>query len=107
LWSEAYLIDFSSQELQKLSQLPIIPIPSEGESSGFSFRWLPPIHCYFGGDAQDKFHSKLFVFINFGTRANAFLSACGTKREPSVEEVVVTLLDDPHKFYSLTESPTQ
>jgi hypothetical protein len=24
-----------------------------------------------------------------------------------VEEVVVTLLDDPHKFYSLTESPTQ
>jgi hypothetical protein len=35
------------------------------------------------------------------------LSACGTKHEPSVEEVVVTLLNDPHKFYSLTEGPTQ
>ena len=85
----------------------MVPIPSEQGSGTYSFRWLPPTQCYFGGDAKDKFHSKLFVFINFGTRANAFLSACGTKHEPSVEEVVLTLLDDPHKFYSLTEGPTQ
>lgn len=106
MWSEAYLIDFSSQELQQLSRLPIVPIPPE-QSGPFSLRWLPPIQCYFGGDAKNHFHSKLFVFVDFGTRANAFLSACGTKHEPSVEEVVLTLLDNPHKFYSLTEGSTQ
>lgn len=98
--------DFSSQELQQLSRLPIVPIPPE-QSGPFSLRWLPPIQCYFGGDAKNHFHSKLFVFVDFGTRANAFLSACGTKHEPSVEEVVLTLLDNPHKFYSLTEGSTQ
>lgn len=103
------MTDFSSQELQQLSQLPMVPAPFDQESgsSSSSFRLLPPNQCYLGGDVKDKFHSKLFVFIDFGTKANAFLSACGTKHEPSVEEVVLTLLDDPHKFYSLTEGPSQ
>ncbi|KAG5646295.1 hypothetical protein DXG03_003892 [Asterophora parasitica] len=94
--------DFSSQELQRLSQLKIVPVKSES-----GIRWLEPAHCYFGGDAKGKFHSKLFVFINFGQPANGFLTACGTKHEPSVEEVVQTLLEDPHRFYASAEGPTQ
>ena len=85
----------------------MIPMTGGGENAALSSRWLPPTQCYLGGDAKDKFHSKLFVFIDFGIRANTFLSACGTKHEPSVEEVVLTLLDNPRKFYTLSEGPTQ
>lgn len=94
--------NFSPQELQRMSQLKVVPVKSNGD-----MRWLEPTHCYFGGDAKGKFHSKLFVFINFGQPANGFLSACGTKHEPSVEEVVLTLLDDPHKFYNSAEGPNE
>ncbi|KAG6829550.1 hypothetical protein H0H92_004219 [Tricholoma furcatifolium] len=95
--------DFSSHELQRLSQMKMVPILSEDGK----MRWLEPSRCYFGGDAQGKFHSKLFVFVNFGLVANGFLTACGTKHEPSVEEVVQILLEDPYRFYASAEGPTQ
>ncbi|KAG6908391.1 hypothetical protein DXG01_004820 [Tephrocybe rancida] len=95
--------DFTPGELQRLSQLKMVPVPSDDGT----FRWLEPTRCYFGGDAQGKFHSKLFVFISFGLLANGFLTACGTKHEPSVEEVVQILLEDPHRFYASAEGPTQ
>ncbi|RDB24786.1 hypothetical protein Hypma_008085 [Hypsizygus marmoreus] len=99
--------DFSHQELERLSQLKIVPVRADNGDSDSSLRWLQPAHCYFGGDVKVKFHSKLFVFVNFGQPANGFLSACGTKHEPSVEEVVQTLLENPHKFYASAEGPTQ
>ncbi|KAG6857275.1 hypothetical protein H0H87_007108 [Tephrocybe sp. NHM501043] len=95
--------DFTPHELQRMSQLKIVPIPSKDDT----LRWLEPNRCYFGGDAQGKFHSKLFVFVSFGLLANGFLTACGTKHEPSVEEVVQILLEDPHRFYASAEGPAQ
>ncbi|KAG6878540.1 hypothetical protein C0993_004438 [Termitomyces sp. T159_Od127] len=95
--------DFSSTELQKMSRIKMVPVPSEEGK----LRWLEPTCCYFGKDAQGEFHSKLFVFVNFGLLANGFLTACGTKHEPSVEEVVQILLENPHKFYASAEGPTQ
>lgn len=66
-------------------------------------RWLPPNQCYFAGDSRAQFHSKLFAFVDFGAPANTFLSVCGTKNEPSVEEVTRILLDNPHQFYELAD----
>ena len=63
---------------------------------------LTPKDCYFKRDNSENLHSKLFVFVDFGTKANAFLSACGTKHEPSVEEIVQILLADPKRFYNLS-----
>jgi hypothetical protein len=45
----------------------------------------------------------LFVFVDFGTSANSFLKACGTKGEPSVEEIVQILLKNPRAFFELAE----
>jgi hypothetical protein len=39
--------------------------------------------------------------VDFGTLANNFLSACGSKSQPSVGEVIQILLADPRKFYEL------
>lgn len=98
------ILDFSSQELGRLSHAKIVPVQDKGEGN---LRWHPPAQCYFGGDAKGEFHSKLFVFINFGQPANGFLSACGTKHQPSVEEVALTLLRDPRRFYASAEGPTR
>lgn len=98
--------DFTTHELQRLSQLPIVPTQSDADKNS-PLRWLPPTQCYFAGETKDSFRSKLFVFVNFGSPANGFLSACGTKHEPSVEEVALMLLADPHKFYTFSGGPTQ
>ena len=87
-------------ELVKLSKLAMVPTTTGGSEK---YRLLPPSQCYFAGDSNAQFHSKLFVFIDFGSLANGFLSACGTKREPSVEEIAQILLDNPRRFYELAE----
>ncbi|CDO69003.1 hypothetical protein BN946_scf184834.g10 [Trametes cinnabarina] len=71
--------------------------------SNGAIRHLQPTQCYFKGESQAQFHSKLFTFVDFGTTANAFLSACGVKHEPSVEEVTKILLENPRRFYELAE----
>ncbi|KDQ54066.1 hypothetical protein JAAARDRAFT_409896 [Jaapia argillacea MUCL 33604] len=93
---------FSPLELQKMSQLPIVPVKAPGPGSSPD-RLLPPSQCYFAGTSEAQFHSKLFVFIDFGSRANGFLSACGTKHEPTVDEIAQIILANPRKFYDLAE----
>ncbi|EIW60639.1 uncharacterized protein TRAVEDRAFT_119941 [Trametes versicolor FP-101664 SS1] len=102
LWFAALagrVTSFSNTELRALGQLAFVPV----KATNGAIRHLPPTQCYFKGDSQAQFHSKLFTFVDFGTTANAFLSACGVKHEPSVEEVAKILLDNPRRFYELAE----
>ncbi|KAJ4468229.1 hypothetical protein J3R30DRAFT_3830515 [Lentinula aciculospora] len=96
--------DFSSSQLQKLSQLPIVPT-RQPKDSGFQISNTRPNQCFFGHEGKEGFHSKLFIFVDFGASANSFLSACGVKREPSVDEIALILLADPHNFYQLAGGP--
>jgi hypothetical protein len=91
--------DFSSSQLSIISGLPIVP--TQVESGSQALRWLSPSQCYLGGAAKGQFHSKLFVFVDFGPSANSFLNTCGSKQEPSVEEVASILVADPRRFYDL------
>lgn len=90
--------DFSPTELRKLSEMPFVPVVSTGDKG---IQRLPPIQCYFSGTGGSELHSKLFAFVDFGPRANVFLGACGTRQEPSVEEIAQTLLGDPRRMYEL------
>ncbi|KAG1888113.1 hypothetical protein F4604DRAFT_1715581 [Suillus subluteus] len=94
-----HVADFSSSQLSIISGLPIVP--TQVESGSQALRWLSPSQCYLGGASKGQFHSKLFVFVDFGPSANSFLSACGSKQEPSVEEVANILVADPRRFYDL------
>ncbi|KAJ6607773.1 hypothetical protein B0H10DRAFT_2070382 [Mycena sp. CBHHK59/15] len=100
--------DFSNADLKRLSQTSMVPTRSHGPKADAnpSVRWLPPTQCFFGSNESADFHSKLFVFVDFGTAANGFLSACGTKHSPSVEELSSMLLSDPHRFYALSGGPS-
>ena len=64
---------------------------------------LPPNQCYLKGKSSNRFYSKLFVFVDFGASANNFLRACGTKGEPSTDDIAVILLKDPQKFLRSVE----
>ena len=94
-------IDFTTSELHRLSTVAFVPVKAEDGA----MRWLPPTQCYLGNQAAGSFHSKLFVFVDFGSGANAFIIACGTKSQPSVEEVAKILLADPRQFYELARTP--
>ncbi|KAF8128969.1 hypothetical protein EV363DRAFT_1220883 [Boletus edulis] len=88
---------FTQPQLTILSKLPIVPTKGSGTQR---LRWLMPTQCYLG--TKGEFHSKLFAFVDFGPVANRFLSACGSKSEPSIDEVAEILISDPKKFYALS-----
>ncbi|KAH8981253.1 hypothetical protein EDB83DRAFT_2307038 [Lactarius deliciosus] len=90
---------FSPEDLRKLSETPFVPVKSTG-SEGVIQR-LPPKRCYFAGIEVAKLHAEHFSVVDFGTRANGFLEACGVQHRPSVEEIAQILLVDPRKFYEL------
>ncbi|KAI9511382.1 hypothetical protein F5148DRAFT_1172037 [Russula earlei] len=93
--------EFSQAELRKLSETPFVPVMPMGQKG--TVRRLPPTQCYFSGIGGSELHSKLFAFVDFGARANAFLTACGTRQEPSVEEIAQILLGDPQRIYQLAD----
>ena len=93
------VVGFTQAQLIILSRLPIVPTKGSGSQQ---LRWLTPTQCYLGDSTKGEFHSKLFVFVDFGRVANRFLSACGSKSEPSIDEVAETLISNPHKFYKLS-----
>ncbi|KAF9007980.1 hypothetical protein BDQ17DRAFT_1388899 [Cyathus striatus] len=99
--------DFLSPELTRLSKAAMVPVKRLDEDVGPNTRWLAPSQCYLAGQARDQFHSKLFVYVDFGVAGNAFLTACGARHEPSIEEVAKTLLLNPRRFYELSQGPLQ
>jgi hypothetical protein len=92
--------DFSDAELRTLSSMAIVP--AADPQTGTSTRNYPPNQCYFlRPDAGQRVHSKLFASVDFGARANGFLTALGTKEEPSVDEVAQMLVRAPREFWRL------
>jgi hypothetical protein len=98
------LLDFSPAELRKLSETTFVPVVSTEDKDKGTIRRLPPIQCYFSGIGGSELHSRLFSFVDFGPRAKVFLGACGTKQEPSVEEIAQTILTNPRRIYELANS---
>ncbi|KAJ8522756.1 hypothetical protein ONZ45_g741 [Pleurotus djamor] len=96
------ITDFSDSELTVLGNHPFVPVLNDGSETGYTYS--PPRRCLLN-TATAKLQSKLFTCVDFGVAGNSFLSACGTKREASVEELAQMLLNDPQKFYKLSGGP--
>ena len=82
--------------------MPFVPVVTDEKPKG-RIQMHRPTECYFGGEAraQAQLHSKLFIFIDFGQRANAFLRFCGVKNEPTIDEIGRLLIADPKRFFDL------
>jgi hypothetical protein len=93
-----YLVGLSVGYLERLSETPFVPVESTGYKG--DIKRLQPRRCFLGKQ-RSELHSKLFAFVNFGTRANEFLKRCHTNEEPSIEDIAQVLLADPGRVYEL------
>jgi Protein of unknown function (DUF3684) len=93
-----YLVGLSLSYLQKLSEMPFVPVESTGYQG--DIKRLQPRRCFLGKQ-RSELHSKLFAFVNFGSRANEFLKSCYVGEEPSAEDIAQVLLADPWRVYEL------
>ena len=99
LAAQAPIPGFSEDHFSELSRMQIVPTKSSGH-----LQWVFPTQCYLS-KPKDEFIRNLFIFVDFGENANRFLNACGSKNEPSVRDVVESLIDDPERFYELAGGP--
>ncbi|KAI6094846.1 hypothetical protein F5141DRAFT_1295920 [Pisolithus sp. B1] len=97
-WFEALSGHLATPDLAKLSGVPIVPT---GPSS--ALKMLPPAKCYLHRGPKPVLYAKLFIFVDFGSKANHFLSACGSKNQVSTEDVAGVLIENPGRFFELAE----
>jgi hypothetical protein len=57
-----------------------------------------PTDCYLSHDNAAKFHSQLFVFVDYSDKASHFLRICGIKDAPTTQEIAQILVNDPKTF---------
>ncbi|WFD00824.1 hypothetical protein MYAM1_003577 [Malassezia yamatoensis] len=89
-------------DLQTLSEAPIIPIAATADRAS---SYAAPRNCYFWPTNNvAPAYQAIFHYIDFGPSAAVFLRACGVSDEPSVEELVTKLIQDPVKFSELCRS---
>lgn len=94
--------DLRQQDINRISQTPIIPIPiHERSEKGAKYRLVAPRLCYLG-DGED--YRNIFDFVNFGQEANLFLMAIGSKQEPTKIEIARMLVKEPARISAAFQS---
>ncbi|KAG8927833.1 hypothetical protein FRC02_007726 [Tulasnella sp. 418] len=96
------IADFSETDYVVLRQAPIIPVvPVTGDLSpngGLSLTMAKPCECIFKNSSFSTTHAKLFMAVDFGSKASIFLTACGIKDRPDMKDIITLLLQDPERF---------
>ncbi|CAZ82472.1 unnamed protein product [Tuber melanosporum] len=86
--------------VERLSNARIVPVPLKpGDmrpGPARKLKWIPPKNCFLGG--QGSLYYEIFDFVNLGQDANAFLTKCGSKHEPTVAEVAYMIVREPDRL---------
>ena len=94
--------DLRQQDIDRIGQAPIIPIPIRDQSEkGVKHRLVAPRLCYLGNGEEYK---DIFDFVDFGQEANLFLMAIGSKREPTKIEIARMLVKEPARISAAFQS---
>ncbi|CAJ2508239.1 Uu.00g094250.m01.CDS01 [Anthostomella pinea] len=105
--------DLKTTSITRLGDSPIVPVTrtkrlSSSQSPGIVDRKAPltihlsPRHCYLGSASM---YGDIFDFVDFGQTANVFLSACGSKNEPTKLEIAQLAAGEPARLLSVLQSP--
>lgn len=95
--------DLDSATASRAGATPIVPVRRPtGPTEESKLVYLPPVECYLG-DNED--YGDLFDFVDFGSEANLFLMACGSKKEPTKVEVAQLLVKEPARILSKLQTP--
>ncbi|KAI1214814.1 uncharacterized protein F4807DRAFT_404646 [Annulohypoxylon truncatum] len=106
------LNELGNISITKLRDAPIVPIvrgnrlSTSQMSTGTGSKanqtvHLSPRHCYLGSSIL---YGEIFDFVDFGSSANAFLSACGSKTEPTKLEIAQLAASEPARLLSILQS---
>ncbi|RPB00166.1 hypothetical protein L873DRAFT_1843132 [Choiromyces venosus 120613-1] len=86
--------------VERLSIARIVPVPLKPSDirlgSTNKLKWIPPKNCFLGG--QGSLYYEIFDFVDLGQDANAFLTKCGSKNEPTVAEVAYMIVREPDRL---------
>ncbi|KAI0166800.1 hypothetical protein GGR52DRAFT_75089 [Hypoxylon sp. FL1284] len=107
------LNELGTNSISKLRDAPIVPVvrerrlsasqtPTSPGDKGSNIVRLSPRHCYLG---KSSMYGEIFDFVDFGSTANAFLSACGSKTEPTKLEIAQLAAGEPARLLSVLQSP--
>ncbi|KAI1080641.1 hypothetical protein F5B20DRAFT_538419 [Whalleya microplaca] len=105
--------ELATSSIVKLRDAPIVPVVRKrmslmtqsspgGDHKPSNVVHLGPRHCYLGNSTM---YGEIFDFVDFGSSANAFLSACGSKTEPTKLEIAQLAAGEPARLLSVLQSP--
>lgn len=96
------------EDKNMLKDCNLIPFEVK-RGSAKSIMHLPPSRVFFGdkNDKTLKFYSMLFQYAKFSAAAQPFLSTIGVRREPTIIDVIKSLVANPRLFYQLAKTPKQ
>ncbi|KAJ9116283.1 hypothetical protein QFC22_004723 [Naganishia vaughanmartiniae] len=99
------------KSLSKLSNIPFVRVRDTRNPGLTSTILCRPNEIFFRPDDDSSTSSNLysiyqrvFLYVNYGQSANAFLDACGVKRQPSIEQLAGLIVADPSKFLRLAQT---
>ncbi|KAK6951833.1 hypothetical protein Daesc_006358 [Daldinia eschscholtzii] len=100
------LNELNGSAIVRLRDAPIVPVVrrkdlAEKDSKAGHVVHLSPRQCYLGSSAM---YGDIFDFVDFGSSANAFLSACGSKTEPTKLEIAQLAAGEPARLLSVLQS---
>ncbi|KAI1096995.1 hypothetical protein F5B19DRAFT_435456 [Rostrohypoxylon terebratum] len=105
------LNELSNNSITKLRDAPIVPVARGNRLStsqtpmatGSKSKQvlLSPRNCYLGSSIL---YGEIFDFVDFGSSANAFLSSCGSKTEPTKLEIAQLAASEPARLLSILQS---
>ncbi|KAI9320075.1 hypothetical protein BX666DRAFT_1853391 [Dichotomocladium elegans] len=96
--------DIGSMQWSRLRETKFVPVAglgSENMAGADSISLVEPGQCYFNS-GESTFHKELFLYVDFGQRANSFLRSCGVKDEPNTTELAFMIVRDPQRFRDLS-----
>ncbi|KAI2781514.1 hypothetical protein F4815DRAFT_466495 [Daldinia loculata] len=104
--------ELNGSAIVKLREALIVPVvrrkelatsrmATDKEDKAGSVVHLSPRQCYLGSSTM---YGDIFDFVDFGSSANAFLSACGSKTEPTKLEIAQLAADEPARLLSVLQS---
>ena len=98
--------EISSQTLKTLGVSTIVPISaiisSRPSSNSTQPRLQAPSLCFIGDNGT---FGEIFDFVDFGSEANSFLLACGSKHAPSEKEIAALIAREPARILGTLQSP--
>lgn len=109
LWIDFYRDPAKS--LTKLSNIPFIRVRDTRNPAAINTILCRPNEIFFRPQDDSSTSSNLysvyqrvFLYVDYGSVANAFMEACGVKRQPSIEQLAGLMVGDPAKFLRLAQT---